>query len=810
MGSLLHDVRYALRQLRNSPGFTAVAISTLALGIGANTALFSVVNALLLRGLPYRDASHLIYIGEFWPHEPVDNPPSPDFIAWRTRGHTFAQLEAYGRGGTAVLSGAAEPERINTTNITSGFLNLLGVSPALGRKFAAEEDRPGGERAVILSYRFWQSRFASSPNVIGRSIELDGAPTIIVGVLPASFVFPDNNFSPDLLMPMQLDPTPGWIEKNLRMLRVLARPQPGVSPETMRREFDAIVQSTAAQEPPQFITMRKGMRITAIPLRERLSGEVRPLLLTLQVVVGMILLIACLNVANLQIGRAVVRQQEMALRTSLGATRARIARQLLSESVLLSLIGGFAGVGLGAWGLRFLRAFLPQNLHLINTAHLDIGVLSFTMTIAVLAGALAGVAPVVAACRVSPNEILKEGSSRSTTGGHHRLRGILVVTQVAVAVILLTGAGLLIRSFVQLRTVDLGFAPGNVLTLHIPLAGQKYSSVESQIHFSSQLLQQAQAIPGVQDAAIGTGLPVVGATNGVGAVVEGKPAPPPGGAPDVDLTQVSASYFHTLAIPLLRGRLFTEQDREGSPPVVVVNQSFAERFFPDQPAIGKHVKFGSMSKGPWYEIVGTVGNVRQEHLRSADSPNIYVPYRQNSWDNMFLILKLGAPGVVSAAQGVRVVHTLDPDQPVDDIATMEARLSNSITADHANMQLMGIFSLVAMMLAAVGIFGVLAYFVSRRTHEIGIRIALGAQRKDVLWLVIGPGMGMIIAGIVIGILGALGLTRFLRSLLYGISVYDPVTLAAVSVVFFCVGLAASYIPARRAMETDPMVALRYE
>ena len=810
MQTLIHDLRYALRQLRKSPGFTAISVITLALGIGANTALFTLVNTLLLHSLPYRDADRLIYVGEFWPHEPVDHPPSPDFIAWRNRARTVDALEAYGQGSTAVFSSPAGPEQIGATDVTNGFLNLLGVRLASGRNFTPEEDRPGAAPVVILSHRFWQSRFGASPSIIGQSIALDGAPATVVGVLPASFIFPDNNFGTDVLVSMRLDPAPGWIEKNFRLLRVLARLKPGVSPETMRREFDGIVQSTAAQEPPQFITMRKGMRVTAFSLRERLAGDVRPLLLTLQAVVGMILLIACLNVANLQLGRAVARQQEIALRTSLGATRSRLAAQLLTESLVLSLAGGFAGIALGELGLRYLTAFLPQNLHLLGAVHINLNVLAFTAVLSLLAAILSGVAPVAAAYRANPNEVLKDTGRSANPGGHSRVRQALVIAQVAIAMILLTGSGLLIRSFLRLRSVDLGFDPANVLTLHVPLSGQKLSTDDQQIRFSSELLNRFQTMPGVHDAAVSGGLPVTGSTSGVGAVVEGRQAPPPGGAPDIDLTQVSASYFHALAIPLLQGRLLTEQDHEGSQPVIVINQSFAERFFPDQPVIGKHVKFGSMSKGPWYEIVGIVGNVRQQHLRTADLPNIYVPYRQNPWGDTFLVLKLAAPGIVTAAQAAKVVHSLDPDQPVDDIATMDERLSDSITSDRANMTLMGIFAACALVLAAVGIFGVMAYFVSRRTHEIGVRIALGAQRTDILRLVLASGMFMTSTGIAAGILGSFALTRFLRSSLYGIGANDPLTMLSAAAVFFAAALLACYLPARRAAKTDPMEALRYE
>lgn len=810
----LQDLRYGARLLRRSPGFTLLTVLTLALGIGANAALFSVVNALLLRNLPYPDSDKLMYVTEFWPHElPVRGPPSPDFDNWRAQGRLFDRLEAYGGGGALNLTGAGEPERVQGTMVTAGFLSLIGVHPALGRNFTPEEDRPDGPPAVILGNGLWARRFSSTRDIIGKIVQLDGRDCTIVGVLPASFVFPDNNYSADLLVPMALPTNRHWQDqKSFRLLRVLARVKPGVKPDALRAEFASILRNTAAEEPAQFVTMRKDMEVRVIPLHEWLSGDIRAFLLILQSAVMMVLLIGCLNIANLQIARSIARQKEMALRLSLGAGQARLTRQLLTESLLLSSMGGVAGLALGNWGIRYVRTVLPQNLHLLETVHMDYAVLAFTFSVVVVIGILTGLAPALTTIKVGLNESMKRGEGRGTAGGHHRLRGTLVIAEVALAMVLVVASGLLIRSFMHLATVDLGFDPQGVLTLRVPLSGQKYNTPESQAAFAAALIEHAQAIPGVREAAIAGGLPLVGTIGTAGMVIEGQPPPPPGGAPTVPLTSVSKAYFHALGIPMVRGRAFTDGDREGAALVIMVNQSFAARFFPGGDAIGKHVKFGSVRPGPMYEIVGVTGNVRQQGLLTANSPEVYVPYRQHGYEDPELLLILKSEpfqaGLVADATGA--IHSIDPNMPVYDVATMEERIGDALTEQRARMVSMGIFAALALTLAAVGIFGVMAYFVSRSAHEIGIRMALGAEPKDVLKQVLGHGMFLTGLGIALGLAGALMMTRVLGKMLYGVGVSDPLTLAGAVALFAVVAMAACCVPAYWAARVDPIVTLRHD
>src|SRR5665213_158921 len=523
---LAADLRYALRTLRRNPGFAAATVLTLALGIGANTALFSVVNALLLRPLPYKDASHLVYVTEFWPHEPViPGPPNPDFTNWRAHSQLVEQIEAYGGGGNVTLTNSGEAERIVGTTVTAGLLDMLGVHLALGRNFTPDEDRPGAPPAVILGYGLWQRRFGGSSDVIGKQIELDGAGRTVVGVLPASFAFPDNNFGQELLLPMGLSLEVGWRERDFRILRVLTRMKSGVTIEALHAEFVELVRRTASEEPAQFVTMRKDMEIRLIPLRQWLTGGVSRAVLVLQAAVAMVLLIGCLNVANLQIARGIGRRKEMALRTALGAGRGRIARQLLTEGLLLSSLGGVAGLLLGYEAVNLMRSFQPAGLNLADTIRIDGGVLAFTLAIAILSGVVTGLAPVLGATRTRLDEALKEGSSRTTEpGSHHRLHRALVIAEVAVAMVLLAGAGLLIRSFVRMATLDPGFDPGSdqesVLTLRIALPARKYATNQSRAAFYSQLLERAAAIPGVQKSAIGAGLPLIGTPTAAGTWFE--------------------------------------------------------------------------------------------------------------------------------------------------------------------------------------------------------------------------------------------------------------------------------------------------
>ena len=762
-------------------------------------------------GCPIAIPARLFYVSEFWPHEPVmPGAPSPDFGNWRKQGRLFEDLEAYahGDGSNPTLIGAGNPERLDGVSVTRGFLDLLGIPLAIGRTFTPEEDRLGGPPAVILSYELWRRKFGASSNVVGKTVDLDGRSCSIVGVLPASFIFPDNTFRSEILTPMALPANPNWHDQGISIMRVLARLKPGVTPASARDQLFAITRSSAAEESPQFATMRKDMQVIIAPVRQRLSGDVRPVILILQGAVALVLLIGCFNVANLQLAGSISRWREMALRAALGAERIRLMRQLLTESLLLSLIGGGAGLLLGYLALRYLKLALPANLQLLPAVQIDYTVLAATSAAAMLVGFLTAIAPMLAVSKVDLTAALKEDSGRSTGSlGHHRLRGGFVMAELAMAIVLLAGSGLLIRSFLRLTSSELGLRPGGVLTLRVSLPFRKYVTQERRIEFLSQLLERARGVRGVDVAAIANGLPLVGAGGSVGVVLEGEPPPPPGGAPTIAMTSVSTDYFRALGIPVLRGRLIGVGVRDNAPLAIVVNQAFASRFFAGD-AVGKRVKFGSTGPGPWREIVGVVGNVRQQRLRAADEPRIYSSYRQLRDPENFLILKSSAPLAVVEAV-TKAVYAIDPTVPVDDIATMDQRVAESLSSDRSNMLLMGIFAALGLVQAAVGIFSVIAYMVSRRSHEIAIRMALGAQPREAFQLVLLHGMTLIASGIGVGLVGAIVATRALRNLLYGVTPGDPLTLAAVVMVLAIVALFACYLPARRAALLDPVETLRH-
>jgi putative ABC transport system permease protein len=791
IAGLLQDVRYGLRILRRAPGFTAAAAVTLALGIGANSAMFSAVRALLLRPLPYRDESRLMYVTENWRGSPVRRASAAAFVAWRAHAQTADRVEGYGGGGDFNLTGAGEPERIAGVTVTAGFLDLLGVRPEAGRNFTADEDRPGAAGAVLLSHPLWQRRFAGDPGIVGRSIRLDGRGYTVVGVLPASFVFPDNDYPAGLLVPMALPPNPG---PNARLLKVLARLQPGSSAAAMRTEFFALLRQFAPPAP----NGRPTEEVIVTPLRDVLAGDVRRLMLVLQAAVALVLLIGCLNVASLQISRAIARRKEMALRTALGAPRGRLARQLLVESLLVAAIGSVAGLVLAYAGVRALRGLLPANLHLLATMRVDGAVLFSGLAVSLLAGILTGIAP---ACSV-----LTELTGRNDIGGgRSRLRSVLVVAEVALAMVLLSGSGLLIRSFARLSAVSPGFDPHGVLSLNLALPGGmlraegRYARPESRAAFFAHVVERAAAIPSVESAAVAIGLPLIGGHMFAGVSIEGYTAEQ---WPVVTMAPVSPGYFRTLAIPIVAGRLFDDSPAR----VALVNRAFAASYFPGRDAIGHRVAFPD---GP-REIIGIVGDVRQQGLRAEESPTMYIPSQQLPAPSMTLLVRSAMPPADLAAAVARAVREVDPDQPVFDVATMDQRLSGVLSGDRANMLLAAVFAAVALLLAAVGIFGTIAHFVGRRSHEIGIRMALGAERGDVLRMVLGRGILLAVAGIALGLAGALAVTRSLRTLLFEVNAADPLTLVGVALLFLVVAAAACYVPARRAIAVDPMVVLRHE
>ena len=807
---ITQDARYAVRSWRKRPGSTAIVILSLGLGIGANTAIFSIVNTLLLKDLPYRDANRLMYVTEYWPHEPVvPGPPSPDFANWRANSKLTEAIAAYGGGGALNLTGMGEPERIQGTMVTHELLSLILSKLALGRAFDRDEDRLGGTPAVILGYSLWQRRFAGSPEVIGKPIMLDGVGRTVVGVLPAGFRFPDNNFQEELLVPMALPTNPNWQdERNFRFLRVLVRAKPGVAPGALKQEFFHLLGSTSSQEPPQMITMRKDMEVRVTPLRDWLTGNVRPMVLVLAAVVAMVLLIACLNVASLQIAISISRTKEMAVRVAVGAGGARLVRQLLTENLLLSLFAGCLGLALAHGSLSGLRAFLPANLHLADLVNLDHRVLLFTVLLTAIAGIFTGHIPALAAARVHVHDMLKEGDDR-TRGNRteQRMHGVLVTAEVAAAIVLLVGSGLLIRTFIRLAMTNPGFDPEGVLTLKIAPSQRKYPQAESRVAFYRNLLEQARVIPGVQFAAIGGGLPLVGTLGLAGISFQDRPEPPLGGRPSLPLAFVSPDYFQALGIPLVRGRVFTDADHEHAPRVAIVNQAFAEEYFPGENPLGKRIEMGSR-EGRWHEIVGIVGNVKQQSRRPVDPFVVYGPLPESFEPETFLILKSSVPPKKLASAAAKAVQSLDPNEPIFDVAPMEDRLGDSLSGPRSSVILMNLFAGFALLLATVGIFGVTAYFVSRRKHEIGIRMALGATRADVLRMVLGRGMLMVGAGIVLGVVGALALARTLGSLIEGFRINDPATVGLVAVMFLLIAAMACLIPARWAARVDPAVVLR--
>jgi putative ABC transport system permease protein len=572
-------------------------------------------------------------------------------------------MEGYTSSAASNMTGQGEPQRVERVMVTAGLLDLLGVRTAAGRNFLREEDRPGAAPVALISYRLWEQHFSLSQDVIGKMIELDGKARCIVGVLPASFVFPDNEVSADLLVPLAMPASPGWNDPDhFRVLKVVARLKPGALPNALQAELTGIARSTATTEPAQFANMRRDLQVTATPLRERLSGNVRSILLILQAAVGMVLMICCLNVANLQIARSVTRQNEIALRTALGAGRGRLVRQLLTESLLLSLLGGSAGLAGGYSCLRILRQFQPTNLHLLDTVRIDTAALIFTLAIALLTGIVTGLTPSHAAFRTSLN--LGEWGGRTTaTGGQHRMRAALVVAQVALAMVLLSGSGLLIRAFVRLAGINPGFDPRGVLTLRVSLRGSKYAALQSQEDFSARLLELATALPGIRSAAVAGGAPVLGSWASVGTAVEGRPLPAPGTAPDVPYMPVSSGYFHSVGIPLLRGRGFSAGDRDDSPQVAIVSEAFAREFFPLQDPIGKHIKTGAMT-GPWREVVGLAGDVRAQNPLVGEVPQVYVPLAQSPITDLLLMLQTDVQPLSVAGEATRLVHAVDPDQPV--------------------------------------------------------------------------------------------------------------------------------------------------
>ena len=799
---LRQDVRFGLRMLAKSPGFTTVAVLTLALAIGANTAIFSVVDAVLLRPLPFRDPARLVWATEHFAFGP-STVVSADFPAWKDRNNAFEEIAAFGGTSGANLTGTGQPARVTVTNVTTGLFSMLGVQPVAGRAFLAEEGKQGREHVAVLSETLWRNSFGADPRIIGETIRLDGAGYFVVGVMPASL-----RPQADVWTPLALDAeifsphSPRWM-----MLAAIGRLKPGIAVSKAQADLQLLAQEMDKEYPPQAAQFRAHETVEVIPLHDMLVQNVRSLLLILLGTVGFVLLIACANVANLLLSRSVVRGREIAVRAALGAGRLRLVRQLLTEGLLLAAIGGALGSITGLWATKILGDLIPATLP--ASVRLDPRIFGFSAAIITLASFLFGLIPALITSRADVNEALKEGGLRlGASAGTHRLRGMMSAGEIGLSLILLVGAGLLVRSFLRLTEVDLGFDPHSLLvaTVERPLT----AAFDSQQHsaFFQASLERIRNLPGVKEAALTQRYPLGPPHNATMMLrIQGaenfRPPQP------ISVTEISPDYFHVMRIRLLKGRTFSASDVAGAQEVVTVNESLARMLFGAHDAIGQHISFGGPS-APWKEVVGVVANVREDALEKEPVPEIFVPYLQQPSFSMAFVLRTESSPLILAGAVREAVQSIDKNQPLSGATTMDEVIAKSVVPRRFRMLLLGLFALLALLLAVIGVYGVMAYSSTQRTHEFGVRIALGADRQDILKLVVRQGFKLALLGVSIGVGGALLLTRVLSSLLYEVSAHDPLTFSAVAALLMLVALAASYIPARRAMKVDPIVALRYE
>jgi putative ABC transport system permease protein len=805
----LQDVRYGLRTLAKNPGFTIVAVAALALGIGANTAIFSVVNSVLLRPLPFKDPNQLVMVWDEQTHLgfPKDTPTPANFLDWQRQNSVFAGMAAMAPRSFN-LTGTGEPERLDGRRVSANLFDLLGIQPQLGRGFRPEEDTPG-TRVVILSHGLWERRFGADPRIIGRAISLNGESYIIVGVMPAAMELPEmTDWREQLWVPLAFLPEEA-AARSSHYLEVIARMKSGVTLQQAQTEMSTIAARLAQQYPQE--NTRVGATMT--PLREEFVGEIRPALLVLLGAVAFVLLIACVNVANLLLARAAVRQKEIALRLALGATRSRLVRQFLTESLLLAAAGCAVGLFLAILGLDVLKKFIPATIVLAQGIAIDGKVLGFTAFVGLFTGLVFGLAPVAQASRFNLNENLKEGARDASVGARgNRLCSLLVIGEVAVSFLLLIGAGLLINSFIHLRNLDPGFNPDHVLTAKVVLSETKYPTKEKRSAFFQEVARRVQTEPGVQSVGVGNNLPLTYDGDSFAIGVEGRPDPPFDQRPDVVLRVVGPGYFNTMQIPLVKGRDFTDADRDDAAPVVVISEKAAAHYWPGQDPIGKRLKPGLVTDDiPWWTVIGVVKDVRQNDFIKQPKPQMYWSYHQvRDFPPNALVIRTQVEPLSLAVSVRNAIWSVDKDQPVSEIRTMSDIVSQAVARQRFSMLLFGLFAGLALLLAAVGIYGVMSYSVAQRTREIGIRMALGAQKRDVLGMTLRHGLQLVAIGVVIGIAGAVGLTRLMASLLFGVSATDPGTFAAITIILAGVALLASYIPALRSMKVDPVIALRYQ
>jgi putative ABC transport system permease protein len=810
MDSLLKDIRYAMRGLLKHPGFTAIVIVTLALGIGASSAIFSVLNSVVLRRLPYRQPDRIVAIQELSPEGKRVQVTAANFYDWRLQNTVFEQLAAI-KTTTANLALADHAERLDIAQTNANFFAVFGIEPELGRLFIPADEQAGHAPVVVLSHALWQSRFGGNKNIVGTSVALDGKNYAVVGVAPAGFQYPDKTeawLPPLRLVPELNERMDVTQQRGMGYLSAVALLKPGVSLPQAAGEMETITTRLRQQYPDT--NNRRFNRV--VSLHEHLVGDTNQLLWLLFGAVTFVLLIACANVANLLLASAASRHKEMAIRSALGASPWRVMRQLFTESTILALGGGAVGLLLAVWGLALIKKLLPGDFPRWTEIQMDWRVLGFTLVASVLTGILFGFAPALQISRHDVQEAIRE-SGRGTAGSvrRSRFRQLLIISEVALSVVLLAGAGLLFRSFMQLQSVKPGFVSRQVLTARLSPSGSSFRTDADYVSFYERVQQNVAALPGVQDVGAINTLPL---SNGptVGFSIEGRPPTTPDKWPGANYRSVSPDYFRALSIPLVQGRAFTEHDKEGTPSALIVNQALADEDFPGENPVGKRITFG----GPpdqtvqWFEIVGVVANVRSLELREEAAPELYFSSLQNPFEGMSLVVRTSVEPAGVAAGIRQAVNEVDKSVPVSNIETMDHRVSESVTQPRFNLFLLGLFSVLALLLSAAGIYGVTAYMVTQRTHELGIRLALGAQVGDVLRMILGQGMAVILVGLALGLAASLVLMRVLRSLLFGVSERDPVTFVVISLTLMLTALLACYIPARRATKVDPLEALRAE
>jgi putative ABC transport system permease protein len=808
MRTLMQDLRYAVRMLRKNPGFTAIAVLTLALGIGANTAIFSVVNGVLLRPLPFHDPSRLVLIAEKSPF-PVISTSFENYEDWRDQSRSFEAMEAT-RASSITLTGTGEPERLNARMATAGLFPMLGINAQVGRTFLAEEDRAGGAPVALLSYGLWQRRFGGSPDVINKTIDLDLQPYTVVGILPDRFQIlqPADVYLPFIPWAKTLPDDRNWHPGIIP----LARLKPGVTREQARAEMLGITKRLEQQYPDY----NTGTSADVVGLQDQMVQNSRPALLLLLGAVSFVLLIACANVANLLLARAASRGREVAVRTAMGASRGRVVRQLLTESVLLSLSGGLLGVIIAWAAIGILPKVAGGSIPAGVPIGLDPWVLSFTAVVSLCTGLLFGIVPALRTAKLDLRAALNEGSRGSTAGpGQHVLRGVLVAMEIALALLLLVGSGLLLRSFERLQQVPPGFQPDHLLVGDIPLSQTAYAKPEARYQFFDRLVDRVRTLAGVRSAAAASFLPVSGGGSIIHFNITGHPPKSPHEFVAAGYRTITPNYLETLGVPLLQGRNFTSADNDKSPAVVLINATMARTFFPNESPLGKRLQLGATPDKdvPTMEIVGVVGDV---HFGLGTDPQaeMYLPYRQADLVlpvyQLSVVMRTAGDPVLEASALRSALAEIDPNQPLVHVRTMQENMATTVAEPRFRTWLIGILALLALVLAAIGVYGVMSYTVTQRTSEIGVRVALGAQPQDVFRIIVGSGFRLALFGVAIGLAAALALTRLLQSFLFGISAYDPLTFIAVSLALTLVAVAASYFPARRATRVDPIIALRYE